>query len=408
MELTFGGRLRQQRERQDVSLTAIAAETKIKVSLLEALERDDLSHWPQRIYRRAYVRAYARAIGLDPETVVREFIELYPDPVETLSADAVPGADAGGGTAQGSTTMFRRLVTSAFGAVPAFLKSSTDRDEPANLGTHQTPQAAVERAVNPHGSRAEVDADTSAGTLAGTVADTVADGAANRASESPIGISASSATDSATDTDGARADRPRYYPETDEGARQTGSAPEMTLFDQSNPDSVSGVPQDARTSYEPRPGEIDLAALADLCTRLGRVLERRELVPLLRDAAQVLGAVGLTVWAWDAQARLLRASVAHGYEDVVLTQWPGVPADADNGLASAFRSASTCVIDAGASMTGAIVVPLLGPRECAGVLAVEVRRGGEQRDTTRACAAILAAQLVTLIGPAPLADAVNL
>jgi hypothetical protein len=63
-----------------VSLAAISEETKIKVSLLEGLERDDLSHWPQGIFRRAYVRSYARAIGLDPETLVRECLETHPEP----------------------------------------------------------------------------------------------------------------------------------------------------------------------------------------------------------------------------------------------------------------------------------------------------------------------------------------
>ena len=46
MPESFGARLRQQRERQQIALTAIAEQTKIGLSLLEALERDDLSHWP--------------------------------------------------------------------------------------------------------------------------------------------------------------------------------------------------------------------------------------------------------------------------------------------------------------------------------------------------------------------------
>ena len=139
MELTFGGRLRQQRERQHISLSAIAADTKIKVSLLEALERDDLSNWPQRIYRRAYIRSYARAIGLDPESVVREFIELYPDPVEPSPNEAGAAAEAGAPTPPPSGTIFRRLVTSAIGAVPAFLQRS-DRVDPSST------QAAAGRA----------------------------------------------------------------------------------------------------------------------------------------------------------------------------------------------------------------------------------------------------------------------
>src|SRR5262245_58850251 len=84
MTESFGTRLRQQRERQHIDLGTIAKQTKIQVSLLEELERDDVSHWPTGIFRRAFIRAYAHAIGLDQEAVVREFMELHPDPIEIV------------------------------------------------------------------------------------------------------------------------------------------------------------------------------------------------------------------------------------------------------------------------------------------------------------------------------------
>jgi GAF domain-containing protein len=77
--------MRERREKQQVSLIAIAEQTKIKLSLLDALERDDVTHWPSGIFRRAFIRTYAHAIGLEPDIVVREFLELYPDPVETVT-----------------------------------------------------------------------------------------------------------------------------------------------------------------------------------------------------------------------------------------------------------------------------------------------------------------------------------
>lgn len=80
MRDSFGARLRRKREEQRIALSAIAADTKIKLSLLEGLEQDDMSGWPSGIFRRAYVRAYARAIGLAPDEVVTEFTALYPEP----------------------------------------------------------------------------------------------------------------------------------------------------------------------------------------------------------------------------------------------------------------------------------------------------------------------------------------
>jgi cytoskeletal protein RodZ len=82
MSDSFGARLRYERERRQIALRSIAEGTKISVSLLEGLERDDVSRWPSGIFRKSFVRAYADAIGLDPDPVVREFVERYPDPLE--------------------------------------------------------------------------------------------------------------------------------------------------------------------------------------------------------------------------------------------------------------------------------------------------------------------------------------
>ena len=79
---TLGSRLRYERERRQIALKSIAESTKIAVPLLEGLERDDVSRWPSGIFRKSFIRSYAEAIGLEPEPIVREFVERYPDPLE--------------------------------------------------------------------------------------------------------------------------------------------------------------------------------------------------------------------------------------------------------------------------------------------------------------------------------------
>jgi transcriptional regulator with XRE-family HTH domain len=76
---TFGSRLRDARERAHITLETIASATKIKPSLLAALERNDVSQWPRGIYRRAFLRDYATAIGLRSEEVLVEFLRLFPE-----------------------------------------------------------------------------------------------------------------------------------------------------------------------------------------------------------------------------------------------------------------------------------------------------------------------------------------
>jgi hypothetical protein len=75
---SFITRLRRHRERNRVSLDEIVTQTRIKREQLEAFERGDLENWPRGLYARAWVRAYANVVGLDPIDTVDEFCKLFP------------------------------------------------------------------------------------------------------------------------------------------------------------------------------------------------------------------------------------------------------------------------------------------------------------------------------------------
>ena len=96
----LGSRLRQVREQRRIALAAIARDTKIGLPLLEGLERDDVSHWPSGIFRRSFIRAYAQALGLEPDSVVTEFLEQFPDPSEVVSPESIIAARAAAPLAQ--------------------------------------------------------------------------------------------------------------------------------------------------------------------------------------------------------------------------------------------------------------------------------------------------------------------
>jgi transcriptional regulator with XRE-family HTH domain len=74
----FGSNLRRTRVQRGVSLEQIAQRTKVSIDLWEAMERNDFSRWPSGIFARAYIRAYAVAIGVDPESTVDEFCRWFP------------------------------------------------------------------------------------------------------------------------------------------------------------------------------------------------------------------------------------------------------------------------------------------------------------------------------------------
>jgi transcriptional regulator with XRE-family HTH domain len=75
---TFGPRLRSERERRGISIETIAAVTKVGADLWLGLERNDFSKWPTGIFARAFIRDYAKAIGLDGDELVDEFCRLFP------------------------------------------------------------------------------------------------------------------------------------------------------------------------------------------------------------------------------------------------------------------------------------------------------------------------------------------
>ena len=70
-----GARLRAAREARRISLRELADTTKISVGALEALEENDAGRLPGGIFTRAFVRAYAAEVGLDPERMTRDFVE---------------------------------------------------------------------------------------------------------------------------------------------------------------------------------------------------------------------------------------------------------------------------------------------------------------------------------------------
>ena len=85
----FGSKMKRAREERGISLRHIAEVTKISVSALEALERNDISRLPGGLFSRAFVRSYANEIGLDPEQTVREFIGRFPDASVTAGSPHV-------------------------------------------------------------------------------------------------------------------------------------------------------------------------------------------------------------------------------------------------------------------------------------------------------------------------------
>jgi cytoskeleton protein RodZ len=86
--MDVGTQLRHAREAKGVSIPALAATTRIRTRVLEAIERNDLSAIPPGPYARGFIASYAREVGLNPAETVRSFLAQFDAPV----ADPQPEA----------------------------------------------------------------------------------------------------------------------------------------------------------------------------------------------------------------------------------------------------------------------------------------------------------------------------
>ena len=70
---TAGQMLQQARESRGMSLDDLAQATKLRATILAAMERDDFSHCGGLVYARGQLRAMAPILGLDSDDLVDAF-----------------------------------------------------------------------------------------------------------------------------------------------------------------------------------------------------------------------------------------------------------------------------------------------------------------------------------------------
>ena len=70
----FGENLRRERDLRGVSLAEISQATKIGARMLDAIETERFERLPGGVFNAAFVRQYARYLGLDEDKIVAEFL----------------------------------------------------------------------------------------------------------------------------------------------------------------------------------------------------------------------------------------------------------------------------------------------------------------------------------------------
>ena len=104
----IGEWLRIEREAKGLSRAQLEQTTTISARYIAAMEDGEFGIIPDNVYRRAFIRTYARGVGIDPEPIVSRFSELQGSggqgEAKTTTSDA-PGSPV---------LRFLRLLVSAF------------------------------------------------------------------------------------------------------------------------------------------------------------------------------------------------------------------------------------------------------------------------------------------------------
>lgn len=172
------------------------------------------------------------------------------------------------------------------------------------------------------------------------------------------------------------------------------------------PPARPAPPPSEKAQDEPKPAPVPepappprlrLDELARVCSDLARLSDSSSIPGILERTAMALEASGLVLWVADAQGQVLTPIAAHGYPANVLSRMGTIRVDDENVTATAFRTGLVQSVKADGSTSGAIAAPLVAPGGPLGVIAAEIRAGSDENDRL-AAAAIVAAQLATLVG----------
>lgn len=71
---SFGETLRRERELRRITLREVSEATKINIRYLEALERNEFTYLPGGAFTKAFIRAYAKYVGVDEAEMLNAYL----------------------------------------------------------------------------------------------------------------------------------------------------------------------------------------------------------------------------------------------------------------------------------------------------------------------------------------------
>jgi cytoskeleton protein RodZ len=90
----FGSALKQERERNGLTLENLCEQTRVSLRHLQAVEAEEYATLPGGVFRKGIVRAYLQAVGLEEPTWMERFQASYDAYVHTTGITPAGDPDA--------------------------------------------------------------------------------------------------------------------------------------------------------------------------------------------------------------------------------------------------------------------------------------------------------------------------
>src|SRR5262249_55952236 len=144
--VAFGIGLKRERELRGISLEEISKTTKISVRLLEAIEADRFDVLPEGVFRKSFIKSYAKYLGMNADQILHEYdLEVRPSVISQSAPEktSVSLKDSSAGSRRVLLLVLGALLVALVGGYRFWYSSEESHKEESIPVTPSTSAAHV-------------------------------------------------------------------------------------------------------------------------------------------------------------------------------------------------------------------------------------------------------------------------
>ncbi len=143
----FSEHLKRQREERKIRLSDVAVQTRISIKFLEAIEAGNFDILPST-YIRAFIRDYAKAIGMDPDETMKRF-DLHIEALKVAAEQSEAPAANKAAPKPINLTNAQKVAAGAIGlvilSVLSYLAFSPGKKQPVDINAYENVEEVNQR-----------------------------------------------------------------------------------------------------------------------------------------------------------------------------------------------------------------------------------------------------------------------